>query len=52
MNHRKKENDEPQKETWKRKALDTAEEGSPKKKVCSELIYIPTNSSLTWQKVE
>ena len=52
VNHRKKVNDEPQKETWKRKALDTAEEGSPEKKVCSEFIYIPTNSSLAWQKVE
>ena len=34
VNHRKKVNDEPQKETRKRKALDTAEEESPKKKVC------------------
>ena len=42
VNHRKKVNEEPQKE----RALDTAEEGSPKKKVCSEFIYIPTISSL------
>ena len=34
VNHEKKVNDEPQKETRKRKALDTAEEESPKKKVC------------------
>ena len=34
VNHKKKVNDEPQKETRKRKALDTAEEESPKKKVC------------------
>ena len=48
VGNRKKANDEPQKE----RALDTAEEGSPKKKLCSEFIYIPTNSSLAWQKVE
>ena len=48
VGNRKKVNDEPQKE----RALDTAEEGSPKKKVCSEFIYIPANSSLAWQKVE
>ena len=34
VNHKKKVNDEPQKEKRKRKALDTAEEESPKKKVC------------------
>ena len=34
VNHKKKVNDELQKETRKRKALDTAEEESPKKKVC------------------
>ena len=34
VNHKNKVNDEPQKETRKRKALDTAEEESPKKKVC------------------
>ena len=34
VNHEKKVNDKPQKETRKRKALDTAEEESPKKKVC------------------
>ena len=34
VNHKKKVNDEPQKETRKRKALDTAEGESPKKKVC------------------
>ena len=34
VNHKKEVNDEPQKETRKRKALDTAEEESPKKKVC------------------
>ena len=39
VDHRKKVNEEPQKE----RALDTSEEGSPKKKVCSEFIYIPTN---------
>ena len=33
-----------------RKALDTAEEGSPKKKVC--FIYNPTNSCLFRQNVE
>ena len=44
VNHKKKVNDEPQKETRKRKALDAAEEGSPKKKVC--FIYTPTNSCL------
>ena len=48
VDHRKKVNEEPQKE----RALDTAEEGSPKKKVCSEFIYIPTNLSLAWQKVQ
>ena len=48
VDHRKKVNDEPQKE----RALDTAEEGSPKKKICSEFIYIPTISILAWQKVQ
>ena len=48
VGNRKKVNDEPQKE----RALDTAEEGSPKKKVCSEFIYIPTISSLAWQKFQ
>ena len=50
VNHKKKVNDEPQKGTRKRKALVTAEEEWPKKKVC--FIFSPSNSCLAWQKVE
>ena len=50
VNHKKKVNNELQKETRKRKALDTAEEESPKKKVC--FIFSPSNSCLALQKVE
>ena len=50
VNHMKKVNDEPQKETRKRKALDTAEDESPKTKV--SFIFSPSNSCLALQNVE